>query len=92
MSTNDEEYKLESFPTLNEVVLVENTLQKIDDSIVTIQQLKERLGKKVNPEMLKIIIDYLEMANRITVTSKGIIWVHNTNPRLKKAISKRLEL
>ena len=92
MSTNDEEYKLESFPTLNEVILVENTLQKIDDSIVTIQQLKEILDKKVNSDTLKIIIDYLEMENRIAVTSKGITWIHNTNPRLKKAVSERLEL
>ena len=59
MSTNDKEYKLESFPTLNEVILVENTLQKIDDSIVTIQQLKESLDKKINSDTLKIIIDYL---------------------------------
>jgi len=80
MSTNDEEYKLESFPTLNEVILVENTLQKIDDSIVTIQQLKESLDKKINSDTLKIIIDYLEMANRIAVTSKGITGIHNTNP------------
>ena len=92
MSTNDEEYRLGNFPTLNEVILVENTLQKIDDSLVTIRQLKEILAKKVNSDTLKIIIDYLEMANRIAVTSKGITWIHNTNPRLKKAVSERLEL
>ena len=92
MSTNDEEYRLGNFPTLNEVILVENTLQKIDDSIVTIQQLKEILAKKVNSDTLKIIIDYLEMVNRIDVTSKGITWVHNTNPRLKKTVSESLEL
>ena len=92
MLTNDEECKLESFPTLNKVILVENTLQKIDDSIVTIQQLKEILAKKVNSDTLKIIIDYLEMANRIAVTSKGITWIHNTNPRLKKTVSESLEL
>lgn len=92
MLANDEEYKLESFPTLNEVILVENTLQKIDDSIVTIQQLKEILDKKVNSDTLKIIIDYLEMINRIVVTSKGITWIQNNNPRLKKAVSESLEL
>ena len=92
MLTDDAEYKLESFPTLNEVILVENTLHKINDSILTIQQLKESLGNKVNSDTLKIIIDYLEMANRIAVTSKGITWIHNANPRLKKAVSKRLEL
>ncbi|GAI89962.1 unnamed protein product [marine sediment metagenome] len=91
MSANDEEYKLESFPTLNEVILVENTLQKIDDSLVTIQQLKEILAKKVNSDTLKIIIDYLEMVNRIVVTSKGITWIQNNNPRLKKTVSESLE-
>jgi hypothetical protein len=92
MPTHDEEYKLESFSTLNEVILVENTLHKINDSIVTIQQLKESLDNKVNSDTLKIIVDYLEMANRIAVTSKGITWIYNANPRLQKAVAERLEL
>ena len=91
MSTNDEEYRLGNFPTLNEVILVENTLQKIDDSLVTIQQLKGILAKKVNSDTLKIIIDYLETMNKLVVTPKGITWIHINNPRLRKAISEGLE-
>jgi len=91
MSTNDEKYKLESFPTLNEVILVENILHKIDDSIITTGKLKESIDKKISSDTLKIIIDYLEMTNRIAVTSKGITWIH-TNSRLNKAVSESLEL
>jgi len=85
-------YKLDNFPTLNEVFLVEDALQNANDSIITLQQLKKKLLRQVKSTLLLKILDYLEMTNKIVVTSKGITWIHNTNPRLKKAVSERLEL
>lgn len=40
---SSENYKLDNFPTLNEVFLVEDALQNADDSIITLQQLKKKL-------------------------------------------------
>lgn len=89
---SSENYKLDNFPTLNEVFLVEDALQNADDSIITLQQLKKKMLRQVKSTLLLKILDYLEMTNKIVVTSKGITWIHNTNPRLKKAVSERLEL
>ena len=48
--------KLEQSPTLNTILMVENTLQSSDDSVITIAELKRRLPKQVNHNMLKIIV------------------------------------
>jgi|TARA_B100001971_G_C18183648_1_gene534285 hypothetical protein len=87
-----EEQKLEHSPTLNTVLMVENTLKNMDESVVTIPELKRKLPKQINHNTLKIILEYLEESNKIAVTIKGITWIHNTNPNLRRAISKGLEL
>ena len=87
-----EKNKLEHSPTLNTVLMVENTLKNIDESVITIPELKRRLPKQINHNTLKIILEYLEESNKIAVTIRGITWIHNTNPRLRKAIKEGLEL
>jgi len=83
---------LEHSPTLNTVLMVEHTLKEIEDSIITIADLKRKLPKQVNHNTLKVILEYLEESNKIAVSLKGLTWIHNTNQNLKKAISKGLEL
>ena len=92
MSKSIQEYNLEHSPTLNTVLMVEETLKNMDESVITIAKLKKILPKQVNHNTLKIILLYLEYSNKIAVTLKGITWIHNANPRLRKAISKGLEL
>jgi exosome complex RNA-binding protein Rrp4 len=84
--------KFEHSPTLNTVLMVEETLKNTEKSVVTIAQLKKMLPKQVNHNTLKVILTYLEYSNKIAVTLNGITWIHNTNPNLRKAISKGLEL
>ena len=84
--------KKEHYPNLSTVLMVEDTLQKMDESVVTIAELKRKLPREVNHNTLKIILEYLEKSNKIAVTLRGITWVHNTNPNLRKAISTGLEL
>ena len=84
--------KLEHAPTLNTVLMVEGSLKATGRSIITIAELKRRLPKQVNHQTLKIILEYLEESNKIAVSIRGITWIHNTNPNLKKAISSGLEL
>ncbi len=80
------------WPTLNTVIMVENTLKKMNESVISIAELKRKLPRQVNHNTLMIILDYLEKSNKIAVTLRGITWIYNTNPNLKKAISDGLEL
>ncbi|MFC1768564.1 hypothetical protein ACFLZX_02270 [Nanoarchaeota archaeon] len=84
--------KLEHSPTLNTVLMVEETLKGMDESVITIAVLKRKLPKQVNHTTLKRILEYLEESNKIAVSLKGITWIHNPDPNLRKAISKGLEL
>ena len=92
MSETIQEQKLEHSPTLNTVLMVEETLKNMDESVITIAELKRRLPKQVNHNTLKVILEYLEESNKIAVSIKGITWIHNPNPNLRKAIAKGLEL
>ncbi|MBT5740520.1 hypothetical protein HOI26_05490 [Candidatus Woesearchaeota archaeon] len=84
--------ELKQAPNLNTVIMVENVLKKMDESVVTVAELKRKLPRQVNHNTLKIILEYLELSNKILFTIKGITWIHNSNINLKKAIERGLEL
>jgi len=79
-------------PTLNTVLMVEGVLKGMEESVITVAELKRRLPKQVNHNTLKIILEYLELSNKIAVTMRGITWIHNPNPNLRKAMTEGLEL
>lgn len=83
--------ELEHSPTLNTVLMVESTLKNMNESVITIAELKRRLPRQVNHNTLKIILKYLELSNKIVVTMRGITWIHNPNPNLQKAIEEGLD-
>ena len=80
------------YPTLNTVIMVEDILKDMDESIVTVARLKKMLPRQVNHNTLKVILEYLEESNKIAVSMKGITWIHNTNHNLRGAIAKGIEL
>jgi len=84
--------ELEHSPTLNTVIMVEETLKCMDESVISVAELKRRLPRQVNHNTLKIILEYLELSNKIVVTIRGITWIHNPNPNLQKALARGLEL
>ena len=84
--------ELEHSPTLNTVLMVEDTLKNMNESVITIAELKRRLPRQINHNTLKIILKYLELSNKILVTMRGITWIHNPNPNLQRAIAEGLEL
>jgi hypothetical protein len=92
MSKTEQDHRLEHSPTLNTVLMVEHTLQTMNESLITVAQLKKILPKQINHNTLMTILIYLEASNKIAVSLKGITWIHNTNPRLRKAISEGLDL
>ena len=79
-------------PTLNTVLMVENVLENMDESVITVAELKRKLPRQVNHNTLKVILEYLEASNKILVTMKGITWVYNPSPKLKRAIEKGVEV
>ena len=84
--------KLKHAPTLNTVLMVEDTLKNMDESLITVAELKRKLPKQVNHNALKTILEYLEESNKIAVSIKGLTWIHNTNPNLRAAIKRGLEV
>jgi len=87
-----QEQKPVHFPTLNTVLMIEDTLKNMDESVISVADLKRKLPRQVNHNTLMLILRYLEESNKIAVTLKGITWIHNSNPRLRKAIAQGLEL
>ena len=87
-----ERKKAEHYPTLNTVFMVEETLKNMDESVITVAELKRKLPKQINHNTLKLILEYLEESNKIAVTMKGITWIHNTNTKIRKEIKQGLEL
>jgi uncharacterized protein with PhoU and TrkA domain len=84
--------RLEHSPTLNTVLMVEDVLKNMQDSIISIAELKRHLPKQINHNTLKTILIYLEQSNKIVVTMRGITWIFNPDPKLRRAINKGLEL
>ncbi len=84
--------RLVHWPTLNTVMMVEDSLKNADESVISVAELKRRLPRQVNHTTLIVILEYLERSNKIAVTLKGITWIENSNPDLKKAILKGMEI
>jgi hypothetical protein len=80
------------WPTLNTVMMVEETLKKMNESVVSVAELKRKLPRQVNHITLMVILEYLERSNKIAVSLKGITWIENNNPNLKRAILQGMEL
>lgn len=79
-------------PNLKTVIMVEGILAGMKQSAVTVAELKTMLPRQVNHNTLRTILEYLEASNKIAVSMRGISWIANDNPNLKKAVSKGLEL
>ena len=74
-------------PTLNTIIMVESILRDMDESLISVAELKRRLPRQVNHNTLKTILIYLEESNKIAVTMKGITWIFDRDPRLAQSIS-----
>lgn len=79
-------------PNLRTVIMVENVLKSMNESVVSIAELKKMLPNEVNHNTLMVILEYLESSNKIAVSLKGISWIYNENAKLRAAIVKGKEL
>ena len=73
------------YPTLKTMLMVERILRDADTTIDR-EELKRRLPVKIMHQTLNLILTYLEEKGLIVDSHKGILWIYNPSPKLKKAI------
>ena len=84
--------KMEHSPTLNTIMMVEETLKNVDQSAITVAKLKKKLPRQVNHNTLIMILDYLDKSNKIYIGAKGITWIYNSSPKWRKAVREAIEV
>lgn len=84
--------KVAHWPTLNTVIMVEDALKKMNESVISIAELKRKLPRQVNHITLMVILRYLEKSNKIAISLSGITWIENNNTNLKRAILTGMEI
>ena len=85
------ELKIIHYPSLKTVLMVEETLKKANQ-LMTREELKKKLPKKMMHQTLNIVLDYLENSGKIIDGRKGILWIYNPSKKLEKAIKEGVEL
>ena len=65
--------------------MVEDVLQKADLAISK-NELLRRLPKQTMRQTLNVILDYLEERGLIMIGERGVLWVYNENPKMKKVL------
>jgi len=79
------------YPSLRTVLMVEDALKKAD-KLLTREELKQKLPRKVMHQTLNVVLDYLEQSGKILDGHKGILWVFNPSRKLQRAVENGLEV
>ena len=78
-------------PTLNTVLMVEETLKGTGE-VINLAELKRRLPRKVMHQTLIQILDYLQISGKIIIGTKGILWVFAERKELDELIKRGTEI
>jgi len=73
------------YPRLDTVLMVEVALKNAETAISK-NELLRRLPKQVMRQTLIVILDYLEEKGLIMSGEKGVLWIHNEHPKIKKLL------
>lgn len=87
----NERENLAHSPTLNTVLMVEETL-KNSGELLTLAELKRKLPKQVMHQTLLQILDYLQLSGKIVIGTKGILWVFTERKELNELIKRGTEI
>ena len=79
------------YPSLKTILMVERVL-RTSEFIINREELKRRLPNKIMHQTLNIILDYMEKRGLIVDGYKGILWVYNPSPKLKRELAKGREM
>ena len=78
-------------PTLNTVLMVEETLKESGE-LITTAEIKRRLPKKIMHNTLITILDYLQISGKIIIGTKGILWIYTEKKDMDKLIMRGTEI
>jgi len=78
-------------PTLNTVLMVEETLRNSGE-LMTIAELKRRLPKQVMHQTLLQILDYLQISGKIIIGTKGVLWIFTERKELNELVKRGTEV
>lgn len=76
------EYAVQRSPTLNTVLMVEESLKK-SDGVITIAELRRKLPKQVMHQTLMAVIDYLDYSGKIVFHNDKVLWAFKPKSKLK---------
>ena len=71
------------YPNLKTVLMVERALKNAGQ-LMTKKELNDALESKVMWQTMEVILEYLEESGKILIGKKGILWIYNENPLMKK--------
>ena len=79
--------KVEHSPTLDTVLMVEETVKKAK-RVIKVAELKRKLPRKVNHNTLKLILAYLQRSGKIEFTPDGVVWIFLPKEDIASLLSK----
>lgn len=79
------------FPNLKTMLMIERALREAE-TMIDREELKRRLPVKIMHQTLNLILRYLEERGMIIDSHKGILWIYNPSPKLKRAIENSREI
>ena len=77
--------KVLHYPRLDTVLMIEGVVKKAEVAISK-SELLRRLPKQVMRQTLNVVLDYLEEKGVIMIGNKGVLWVENNSPKMKKLL------
>jgi hypothetical protein len=66
--------------------MIEETAQRMDESLFSVADLKRALPRQVHHESLMNVLAYLEESGKIVTTVRGMSWIAST-PALKRLLA-----
>ena len=79
------------YPSLRTMLMVENALKGAETTLSR-EELKRRLPAQIMHQTLNLILEYLEEKGMIVDSHKGILWIYNPSPKLRKEIENAREI
>ncbi len=85
------EMQILHYPNLKTVLQIEKVLREAD-TVISKNELKRRLPVGIMHQTLNVVLGYLEDSGKIFVGEKGITWVQQENPKLRKLLARAVRV
>ena len=82
--------KVLHYPRLDTVLMVEKVLKK-SELAISRNELLRRMPKKTMRQTLNVILDYLEEKGIVMIGEKGVLWIQNESPKMKRLLEKSID-